>query len=156
MAAPKKWKSGRRAGTLRRPAIPIEFTRDELYTWLWNRVGLNARQCHYCGAPVDILILTLDHAIPRAAGGRFALDNMRICCEQCNQRKGNLTETAYLAILGFSRQLSPYDQETLLKRLAAAHHGSPARFFRKPEQKRAPSTPPPPKQDGFNYELGAF
>lgn len=157
MAAPKKWKSGARAGTIRRQATVIEFTRDELYTWLWNRVGLNARQCHYCTAPIDILSLTLDHATPRAAGGRFSLDNLRACCQDCNQRKGNLTDRAYIQVLQLSNHLSHYDMGVLLKRLAAAHHGSPARFFRKPEQKPAPNLPQPAKQNGLDFSgLGQF
>jgi len=136
MAAPKKWKSGKRAGLIRRQAMEIEFNREQLSHWLWKRVGLNAVQCHYCKVPIDILNLTLDHAKPRTAGGAFSLDNMRICCGECNERKGNLSEQAFLAILAFSyATLSSYDRGVLMKRLAAAHHGSPARFFRKPEQK---------------------
>lgn len=158
MAAPKKWKSGVRAGTIRKQPVVIEFTRDQLGKWLWTHVGVNAAQCFYCRVPIDILSLTLDHAMPRKKDGRFSLDNMRICCKDCNESKGDLTSGGFESVLRFARQeLSPYDGEVLLKRMAAAHHGSPARFFRKPQgQQQAPKVLPAAKQNAMDFKLGAF
>lgn len=129
-AAARYWKNGKRKGLVRVPAVPIEFTKVDLLRWLWNTVGLNAVQCHYCNTPVDILSLTLDHAIPRIIGGRFEIDNMRVCCRPCNQRKGEMTAEGFKAVLVFRIQLSSYDQDVLLNRLAAAHHGARQRFHR--------------------------
>ena len=95
MAAAKYWKTGKRKGLVRVPAQTIEFTKVEFQRWLWNTVGLSAIPCYYCSTPVDILSLSLDHAIPRVAGGRFAIDNMRICCRKCNERKGQLTAEGF-------------------------------------------------------------
>lgn len=131
MAAPKKWHSGRRAGMVRTPALPIQFRKPDLRAWLWQKVGLNAVACPYCGVPIDILSLTLDHIFPRSAGGAFALDNTAVICRDCNERKGNLTHEAFTALLAFAREnLSGYDQGVLLARLKAAHAGSANRFFR--------------------------
>lgn len=155
MAAPRKWKSGKRAGKVKRQAAPILFSKQDLSRWLWKQVGLNAIPCVYCRRPIDILSLTIDHVVPRSAGGEFSLENMQCICEDCNQRKGNLSHEAFEMLLRFARtELSAYDQGVLLARLKAAHHGSAQRFFRKPAE--TPSKPPPPKQNAMDFDLGAF
>lgn len=140
MAAPRKWKSGRRAGMVRHEGAAIQFTKEQLQRWLWERVGLNAIACPYCHAPIDIVSLTLDHIVPRSLGGEFALSNMEPICEDCNAAKGDLSKPAFVALLGFAHTLSAYDQSTLIKRLRAAHHGAAQRFFRdKALQRRTPT-----------------
>jgi hypothetical protein len=137
MAAAKKWKTGKHAGTIRVPAAPIEFTEYQFGEWLWKKVGLNAIQCPYCNAPIDVLSLTVDHITPRSAGGHFELPNMQCICVPCNERKGNFSAQAYDAILQFMRaSLGRYDQNILLSRLKAANAGSGRRFFR--DKKKAP------------------
>lgn len=41
-------------------------------------------RCQYCGLPGT----TLDHVIPRAAGGTNHPENLVTCCRACNRRKG--------------------------------------------------------------------
>lgn len=143
MAAPRKWKSGKRAGVVRKPASVILFTKQDLERWLWRTVGLNAIRCPYCNAPIDILALTLDHIEPRSIGGQFALDNMQPICHDCQERKGNLTHEAYANLMRFaSSELSAYDQGILLARLKAAHHGAGQRFHRDNKPKQQPPAPP--------------
>ena len=154
MASAKKWKSGKRAGTIRRPAATMQFTSNQLGKWLWDRVGFNAVPCPYCGVPIDILSLTIDHVVPRSAGGEFSLGNMQIMCPDCNARKGNLTQKGFVDLLTFARSaLSGYDQDVLLKRLKEANSGSANRFFRdkgKPDKK-------PAKQEAIYFaELPEF
>jgi hypothetical protein len=154
MAAPRKWKSGKRAGTVRVEASPIEFDYDDLERWLSKQVGLNIITCPYCRVPIDILNLTIDHITPRALGGRFALDNMQCICCECNERKGKFSGDGFKALLEFSRSsLHPHDEGVLLSRLrqAAGFHGT----FRKPTD-QAKKLPPPPKQEGMDFNLGAF
>jgi 5-methylcytosine-specific restriction endonuclease McrA len=145
MVRAKKWKSGKRAGNIRRPAQPIHFNERELGVWLWRKVGLNAITCPHCNAPIDILSLTLDHVIPRDADGETSLDNLEPVCQDCQQRKGPMTGGAYTSLLRFAQsELSPYDQKILLSRLKAAHHGTGRRFFRDKtaESKPQPLAPP--------------
>lgn len=148
MAAAKYWKSGKRAGTVRRHAMPIEFTRQDLHAWLKAKVGANAVRCGYCGAAIDILSLTLDHEIPRSAGGAFSIPNLVICCHDCNQMKGEMTGGGYRQVLKFACTLAPHDHVVLLKRLRAAHHGAAQRFFRPKAQQAQPQRQviPPVKQ----------
>lgn len=143
MAAPKKWKSGRRAGTVRHPGYVVEFSESQLRAALWAKVGLNAIPCPYCHVPIDILSLTLDHVIPRSLGGRFSLENMQICCEDDNHRKGDLSHEAFAMLLAFARRVfSSHDYDTLLKRLKAAHAGSMQRFGRNRDAKARNQTMP--------------
>ena len=157
MAAPKKFKNGKRQGAIRRHGTVIEFTQKDLAAWLWTHVGVSIARCPYCSAPIDILTLTIDHITPRALGGRFSLENMQAICKECNERKGRFTDRAFRAILEFARTLGRYDEEVLLGRLrqAAAFHGT----FRKPADPNQPKLPPPPKQNSLDLapaELGEF
>lgn len=157
MAAPKKWKSGKRAGAVRNSGHQILFTKTDLTRWLWGGVGLNAIPCPYCRVPIDILSLTIDHVIPRSAGGEFRLENMQCICQDCNERKSNFSHNGFEDLLEFARtKLSPYDQGVLLGRLKAAHHGAAQRFFSKPAEPGQKNLPPPPKQNAMDFELGAF
>jgi 5-methylcytosine-specific restriction endonuclease McrA len=153
MAAPKKWRSGRRAGTIRKNQIPIEFTKPELEDWLWAQIGLHAIPCPYCGTPIDILSLTLDHRMPREIGGAFNLFNLQVVCVDCNNRKGSMTAEGFSALIEFSRTQSQHDRTVLLARLKAAHHGVGQRFFR-PAATAKPVKQPAP--DGLFDPLGKF
>ena len=146
MASAKRWKSGKRKGQLRVPAQPINFDEYELRDWLWRKVGLNAVICRYCRTPIDILTLTLDHIVPRSLGGKFTLDNLDpFVCQDCNHRKGDMTQAGFLGLLEWSRaNLSGHDFDTLMKRLLAAHHGSLQRFHRPKADGNRPAPPHPP------------
>lgn len=60
--------------------------------------------CHYCGRtlvrnssnPADLL--TVDHAVPYTKGGQNVRENWRMCCGQCNNEKGEMTEEQYLKL----------------------------------------------------------
>lgn len=45
--------------------------------------------CQYCGDRFNQRILTLDHVIPRSAGGESSWDNLVAACHPCNTDKGN-------------------------------------------------------------------
>ncbi len=45
--------------------------------------------CAYCGRELDSQWSTLDHLIPREAGGTDDIGNLSLCCFRCNQRKGS-------------------------------------------------------------------
>lgn len=64
------------------------------------RKALKARdgnKCRYCGVTVNWRDrksptgATYDHVIPLTAGGTEALDNLVVCCRDCNSRKGPRT-----------------------------------------------------------------
>ncbi len=45
--------------------------------------------CQYCGAIPGAHLLTLDHIVPRALGGRSTWENLVTACRPCNSRKAN-------------------------------------------------------------------
>jgi 5-methylcytosine-specific restriction endonuclease McrA len=47
--------------------------------------------CQYCGTVGDGRDLTIDHVIPRRAGGDSTWENLATACSTCNQRKGART-----------------------------------------------------------------
>lgn len=52
--------------------------------------------CHYCGCdlergdetPAPLNRATIDHVIPRSAGGAHHISNLVLCCLSCNSSKG--------------------------------------------------------------------
>lgn len=46
-------------------------------------------RCQYCTQPVSIKNFTLDHIVPRTAGGQTTWVNVVTCCATCNQKKGD-------------------------------------------------------------------
>jgi len=69
------------------------------------RAKLSARQggfCRYCELPMTRTgdtCVTIDHFVPKAAGGSDGEDNLVAACWLCNQRKGSLHGDDFLAIL---------------------------------------------------------
>jgi 5-methylcytosine-specific restriction endonuclease McrA len=47
--------------------------------------------CQYCG--MRSRELTIDHVVPRWAGGPHTWDNLVACCRKCNLKKGDKTPT---------------------------------------------------------------
>ncbi|MDX2147904.1 MAG: HNH endonuclease [Planctomycetota bacterium] len=59
-----------------------------------NRRNLFARdrnQCQYCGRHFPTSDLSIDHVVPRAAGGGDTWENLVCACIRCNARKGGRT-----------------------------------------------------------------
>jgi 5-methylcytosine-specific restriction endonuclease McrA len=48
-------------------------------------------KCGYCGKVGERSTMTVDHIVPRAAGGKSAWDNLVAACAACNGRKGSRT-----------------------------------------------------------------
>lgn len=47
--------------------------------------------CMYCGSRFSVSMLTRDHVMPRAQGGRDDWENVITACKSCNNHKGNRT-----------------------------------------------------------------
>ena len=55
--------------------------------------------CRYCRAPLVKGTTHLDHRTPLARGGAHEPANVCLACASCNQKKGAMTETEFLARL---------------------------------------------------------
>ena len=72
---------GRKA---KRPPPDVKFTRFYVY-------ARDGWKCQYCGEQFPASVLTFDHVIPRAQGGRTTWKNIVTACGPCNQQKGDRT-----------------------------------------------------------------
>ncbi len=92
------------------------ISRDAIVIALADRDG---DRCWYCGCRFDEReggggrTLTLDHVEPVAGGGGSSLDNLRLCCRTCNQRKGHLGAEAYEASEVLARRRRQMYREAL-------------------------------------------
>ena len=67
----------------RRPQV-VRFSRRNVYLRDHHR-------CQYCGEVFSAADLTLDHVIPRVAGGKTSWTNVVAACRPCNRKKGGRT-----------------------------------------------------------------
>ena len=87
--------------------------------------------CRYCGFDMTLhfpyghlRVLTIDHIVPRMAGGSNALENLATCCCFCNVRKREWPLSQFLrdlqidALLGITGRT--YDERRLRFRTARA------------------------------------
>lgn len=74
----------------------VAVTRDYFHykkTVRFSRYNLYLRdlfQCQYCADVFDYDELTIDHVVPRSAGGTTTWTNCVTSCKSCNYRKGSL------------------------------------------------------------------
>ncbi len=74
----------------------VAVTRDYFHfkkTVKFSRYNLYLRdlfQCQYCSDVFDYEELTIDHVVPRSAGGKTNWLNCVTSCKACNYRKGSL------------------------------------------------------------------
>ena len=47
--------------------------------------------CYYCKIPLNKENVQFDHDIPLSKEGTHTIDNLKICCKDCNQLKGTRT-----------------------------------------------------------------
>ena len=52
-------------------------------------------RCFYCGRRLSLRQVTLDHFLPRAAGGKSEVFNLVACCKSCNREKGSALPEDY-------------------------------------------------------------
>jgi len=70
----------RLAYQVKRPIPELRLSRRSI-------LARDAYTCQYCGQ--QRRVLTIDHVIPRDAGGEHTWENLVCCCTQCNNVKGN-------------------------------------------------------------------
>lgn len=95
-----------RQGRVVRFGRKLLFTREEFRAWLIKLFGKTAEdvmrgtvRCEYCGWPVDIQRLQLDHRLPARQGGSLCLSNLAPSCGSCNRQKGEMSAPAYQTLV---------------------------------------------------------
>jgi 5-methylcytosine-specific restriction protein A len=56
-------------------------------SWWKQQVGRGI--CYYCGEKFLKSLLTMDHVVPVARGGKTSKKNCVVCCKECNTKKGH-------------------------------------------------------------------
>jgi hypothetical protein len=72
-------------------------------SFIYHRDG---RRCRYCERPLQRNQATVDHYVPKTAGGSNEAANLRLACHGCNYRKGNMDPESWeilIRIPGFLR-----------------------------------------------------
>lgn len=59
----------------------------ELRKTPWWKEKIRSGTCHYCGAQVGETLLTMDHVVPLARGGKSIKGNLVPSCSACNRNK---------------------------------------------------------------------
>jgi 5-methylcytosine-specific restriction endonuclease McrA len=73
------------------PQQKVKFSRRSIYK-------RDNNQCQYCGARPGTLELSIDHLIPKSAGGIGDWNNMLLACIQCNRDKADRVPTSTTVI----------------------------------------------------------
>lgn len=82
--------------------------------------------CSYCYVPLTERNFSLDHDLPLARGGTFALSNLRVICMRCNDTKGALRREEFMYIRALEVS-SPEGWQDVARRLRAG--GKALRVF---------------------------
>lgn len=106
---------------------PLEFTVGQLRDWVLGegnatpgRYDCTVR-CRYCFRILTLAECDIDHSIPISRGGSVGFENMELICASCNDRKGSMTPTEFLALLSFLARELPLAMGDVLKRLGMAN-----------------------------------
>ncbi|MBF0100863.1 MAG: HNH endonuclease [Desulfobacterales bacterium] len=59
----------------------------ELKKTQWWKRQLAKGICHYCNQSFPSQLLTMDHIVPLARGGKSTKGNVVPCCKNCNNQK---------------------------------------------------------------------
>jgi 5-methylcytosine-specific restriction endonuclease McrA len=120
----KLWRTGKRAGMVRRPARELPFSLEEFRAWTMQHVGMGMARCHYCPRAIDVLSFEPDHFVPLELGGGIDLDNLVPACEDCNRIKGAMPPHDFVALMNFlDSQISAVGRADIKKRLRVGAMG---------------------------------
>lgn len=71
----------------------------------WKRKAFSkSSKCRYCGVAMEIGCggmreATVDHRVPKSAGGHNSVKNYVLCCRGCNSRKASMPYADFMAML---------------------------------------------------------
>lgn len=86
----------------------------DLATTALSRCG-----CVYCGISLTVKTLSIDHRTSIARGGAHVLANLAVCCEICNQAKGQMTDCEYIVLLDVLSRWPTAARRDAMRRLRA-------------------------------------
>lgn len=87
-----------RATRLDATTVRLKQTKKERIRKKHSIIAESKRICYICNTRIpDDEVATIDHIIPKSRDKRAdTYDNMRCCCNRCNNDKGNMTLSEYV------------------------------------------------------------
>jgi len=70
----------------------------------YEKLVMEFKRCPYCGKPIDISTLHLDHMEPLSLGGLHGVSNVIACCAECNLKKASQPIEDWIGSLPAARQ----------------------------------------------------
>lgn len=64
-------------------------------------------RCHYCGCELTLETMTIDHKIPRSAGGKTVVANLAAACEPCNKAKADRPYASFKTVRHVAKLAKP-------------------------------------------------
>lgn len=96
----------------------IPFTLAEFRDWLLRQFSpTGAGRCLYSGEMILVENFSVDHRFPVSRGGEFGLQNLTLCSEKENLRKGNMTEVEYAQFKQHVERYTPEVQAAIWRKL---------------------------------------
>ena len=112
--------SGMKERALKRKIAVFPFCLEDFRLWLQARFDLDVTgvvRCEYSGEMLSAENFSVDHRFPVSRGGEFGLQNLTICSEKENLRKGNMTEVEYRQFKQHVERYAPEVQAAIWRKL---------------------------------------
>jgi 5-methylcytosine-specific restriction protein A len=87
---------------------------------LWWRQQIGRGVCYYCAGHFAKELLTMDHLVPVARGGKSTKKNCVVACKECNTKKGYLMPVE----LTFQAMNSSVPKDNEVEEQEAGHSGN--------------------------------
>ena len=85
---------------------------QELRKGSWWKQQLGKGICYHCGQKFAKELLTMDHLVPIARGGKSTKNNCVVCCKDCNNKKSMMTTVEMtMAEMEARGELGGYDED---------------------------------------------
>lgn len=99
-----------RAIRLDATTVRLKQTKKERIKKKHSIIAESKRICYICNTRIpEDEVATIDHIIPKSRDRRAdTYDNMRCCCNRCNNDKGNMTLSEYVRHMISNRELYDY------------------------------------------------
>jgi len=115
--------------------LKMPFSLEEFRDWLLQRFSnAGVGVCGYSGLMVLVEDFSVDHRFPVSRGGEFGLQNLTICSDKQNLRKGNMTEVEYRQFKQHVERYAPEVQAAIWRKLEV---GDVQRFSHFRRQRKA-------------------
>jgi 5-methylcytosine-specific restriction endonuclease McrA len=99
--------------------VALPFTLEQFREWLRPKFGINGEtRCEYSGELILVENFSVDHRQPVARGGSWALENLALCSEKQNLRKGIMTKGEYAIFAAMVTTHLPHEvQQSIWRKL---------------------------------------